>query len=457
MNRVLNGEDICEKDECIHAKTKKTKIKITFIIYIFCLIFAPPILPGVNFFIVVSLFSLYKITMKYKNYVGKVIYNSKMHEFSGLLLFAIIYILWTMGLNIFFSGDTFWTNYAITIYRLSILIPLQLVCVTYVICRSRELGYGLKELLLTLIWAGVIQAAIGIGALIYPQFKLLLINIMSHNIGTEIFYRGGGDKFRYFGFSATLLDTFGYGTGILFALSIFLAFKEKSKYLFFALILIVPPTLNSRTGLIIGGLGVIMAIPVLLDNNKIKHNMRVLINVILIIFMGIVGLAILNKISPNTVTWISRGLGSILSFFTGKETEYFEIKDVLFSDRFWTLPEGLRLIFGSGHTAYGIEELGFHSDVGYVNHLWLGGVIGTIFLYLPFIKLYWTAFKASCSNMSKWLVVFLSIAFFVGLIKGDLISYNSGSIITLIICFFIIYTKNSEIRITGGSVCQDYL
>lgn len=424
------------------ATNYRIKLKPSFIIYIFCLVFAPPLIPNLNLLLIITGFSLYKLIFRYKIKTKDVFYKSNMHIFSILLLLVTMYIFFVMGINIIINNVYYFENFAVTVYRLVFLIPAQLICIQYLICRSEELGFSLKEFLLTFIWAGIIQAIIGILALLFPALKELLINIMSNNIGSEVFFRGGGDRFRYFGFAASLLDTFGYGMGILFTLSIFLAFEKNSKYLYLSLILLIPSFLNSRTGLLISAMGFIWSIPLLFNKIRLLKLLKTILRIILLITIGIIGLKILEIVSPLTIEWITRGLMSFSSIFTGHETEYIEVTDILFSDRFWTLPEGLELIFGTGHTAYGISDLGFHSDVGYVNHIWLGGIIGTILLYIPLIVLFIKAHKKA-NRMGQWLVLYLFIAFFVGLIKGDLISYNAGLVTTLAIYFYVIYIEPS--------------
>ncbi|WP_424475222.1 hypothetical protein [Oceanobacillus kimchii] len=425
------------------------KHKIYLVIYLFLIIFAPPVIP-INIVILIASFTLLIILINYRSKAIDMLRASSIKHFILLLAIAVVYILFVIGSNIiFFSGD-YYVNYITSIYRIVILIIMQLICITYVLLFCQKYKLSLRDILVSIVSAGAIQSLIALAALLFPSFKNLLIEVMIINTGSTAFFNENSYSYaytyRYYGFSATLLDTFGYGTGIIAIISVFLAFKYNLGYLILFPICVIAPFLNSRTGLLVILVGLILLLPVLFKRFSLLRIIKVFILTIFAIITSVILYNILTKISPNTVHWVIDGFESIFNFVRGESYDRYSTADNLFSDDFWSLPPDLFFVFGAGHTVYGIKELGFHSDVGYINLLWLGGIIGLILILIPFIYLFIKSLIGSKNNSNIYLVLFIICSFFITMIKADLIGYNSGTILVLLICFSIINNKSQEGR-----------
>lgn len=422
-----------------------TKINWGLVIFLFCAIFAPPFLPYINFLIPTSLFAIYQIIVKYQ---AKIIINLSMKTFFILMLASYFIVFLTMGINALNRGDEFINHYFTVIYRLLILIPLQLICIYYVLLEARKKKLAPADIIKHIIMAGLIQVIIGVIAFLNDSVKLLLIDVMQSNTGSDIYYNlnaySYGFTYRHNGFAATLLDTFGYGTGIIAGLSMIVGFCTKPKYLLFAPILLLAPFLNARTGILIAFLGLILAFKEIFIKISMKKLIYIsIISSVMLVFIFIIGYFI-YRINPNTLLWVYDGFSSLFAFFSGGEVQQYSLADHLFADSFWEFPDTLTgILFGRGHTAYGIRSLiGFHSDVGYVNHIWLTGIFGTIFLYIPYIYIFWSSIKSSISREEKTTTIFFFISFFIMLVKADILGYNSGLFVSLLVSFSIINLNN---------------
>src|SRR5699024_6530651 len=113
----------------------------------------------------------------------------------------------------------------------------------------------------------------------------------------------------------------------------------------------------------------------------------------------------------------------------------------LFSNRFWTFSNSLvKIIFGTGHTVFG-NGFVIQSDVGYVNDVWLFGIVGSILLYISFIYLGSYVLKNSQESLYKILTIGLIVSLFVFQIKGRAFMYSVGTSTILIILFCISYIE----------------
>ncbi|MNC42449.1 hypothetical protein D3C75_912640 [compost metagenome] len=70
----------------------KDKRNISLYIYLFCFIFAPPLVPKINFILIVFLFSLFKLMTSYNGQVTQILEKSKIKMFLQLIMVAYLYI-----------------------------------------------------------------------------------------------------------------------------------------------------------------------------------------------------------------------------------------------------------------------------------------------------------------------------------------------------------------------------
>ncbi len=118
--------------------------------------------------------------------------------------------------------------------------------------------------------------------------------------------------------------------------------------------------------------------------------------------------------------------------------------ELLFRDDFWNLPIGSALVFGTGHSIYGAEGYP-HSDVGYINDLWVGGIVGALILYAAFALLFVKAFKSTKEINIRCLVLFFSVAILVFQVKANAIMFNAGINTILPMLFYICFFTNKKV------------
>lgn len=420
---------------------KSSFSEIGFILYLFCFIFAPPIIPKINLIFIVFAYTILQLIKREGRLINSILFESGIKKYCYFMFFAFTYIVFVMWIGVHVQ-DVGGINYIKTFYRFLLLIPVTVTCVLYIIIRMKELKYDFYDFLHAIIKAGSIQAIISILMFLSPSIKQVLVDIMFANTGDSLTQNLWVYQRRLYAFSNSVLDSFGYGTGIIAVLPFFLAIKKRIIYLIYVPMLLVVPLLNSRTGLIVFFIGVITVIPLYLFKIKfIKLFKTVFVAGVLLFFLNI-GYKIMQEVNPLTTIWIENGISSFLSLFgidNGTvDIGYTESTNNLFSASFWYVPNNIGLIFGTGHNVY--QANGFdHSDVGYINDIWLGGLVGLFLLYFPlFILLIKTALKETQKEI-KYLLFFLFFAFIATNVKGYMINYNVGMAITLSISFAAVY------------------
>lgn len=415
------------------------KIKLPLIIYLFFLMFLPPIIKDINVLLILYIVSFLIILIKYRSRL-KDFFSSKVIRKSFFIFF--IYIIWcilVIVFNAFFYKEFFMYSYLINFYSIFLVVPCIFTCVMFVIFYCDENKIEFNELIKYIIIAGLIQSFIAISALLFPEVKTLLIKIMYYTTGDNLYLHQYNTERRFFGFANNMLDSFGFGTGVLAVLPLFYSVNNSKKWLLTVPFLVAVPLLNSRTGLVIFALGFFIWLIYILRQKKFKNYFSILISIVILTILLVLLVKVFNF---QTINWIIR---DSLSFFTNS----FGTADILFGKGFWVLPEKIfNIIVGKGYiiASYGgmKDVIGLSSDVGYINEIWKSGLIG---LGLLFILLSYLSIKLykNCNKYFKYFVIFLFFSILVANIKFSVLSCNLGLTIFLIL---FVYAFNNKKQIS---------
>lgn len=420
----------------------KKRNELELIIFIFCFLFAPPVIPNFNFIFIVFSYSIIMITIKYRSKLKRMLNIKSIRNIIKIIfIYFCIYIL-SMLINSLIDGEEFINNYLINMYAIVLAFPIIITCSLYLIFRCDELGIDFDNLIQLFIKAGMIQAMIALITLISPAAKNWTISMMYKATGDKLLNTPWLTARRFYGFAHSMLDMFGFGTGILAVLPLYYSAKtKKGLYLLLSPILLIVPALNARSGLIMFALGLIVYYIYMVMKREIKFG-AVLKYFVIIMIIVAMGIYLINIWSPDTLTWIAK---DFKSFILSEDTNNEGTADQLFSKEFWQLPPTIGIIIGTGHNISGYSEYAVegieHSDVGYVNELWKTGIIGSFLLYYFIHYLIKNAVQNSNSNKYKGMFIFFEIAVFVFMIKATIFTYNPGNVIIYTLALMAIYTN----------------
>ena len=416
--------------------------KIYFIFYIFCFLFAPPFINNINLLILLGIYSIVILIFKYpKELISILKTKDFIKVFFLLLIYMFIYFISYAVSSIFFNYDIT-QNLILNFYSIFLSFFITFICSIYVVIKAKEYGYTTEELINCFIMAAVVQLIICLLCLYAPAFRAWTISKMIKENNSRFFTSQWLTERRFYGFSNNLLDLFGFGVGLLSCLSLFNSENSK-KYLIISLLLLIICALNSRTGLIIFALGLIIFVFYKIVNKKIKIY-QFIITSLIIIFSFILSYNIILKLSPNTIDWVKNDIISFVS-----KDDYNGTASIIYNKNFWILPEDYGLLFGKGfsvsaYSQFKVEGIA-HSDCGYINEIWKAGFVGLIiYLCINFFILLKCVKYESNLNM-KWYYIFCLFACLAFMVKGDLIGNNPGNV--LIYTMFVHYLyKNKEVN-----------
>jgi len=282
-----------------------------------------------------------------------------------------------------------------------------------------NIGVSEKNFYKNLFYAILVQLICVLLAFFVPSIKDFFLEIIikyseSETISNAIrVFR----RYRCYGFSSNLFDAFGYTTSILITIVFAVGVsKKQTSYVTFAMIMLIIPLLNARTGLVlcIVGFGVVLCY-----HFNIKTYLKYLV---MAIFVVIIFAGIINRIGGSLKEWINIGIDETILFLTKGDTSsglYGQLfgEDLVFPEDIW---------LGAGASP---EDLGAYTgiDVGYIQCIWRFGILGTVILFFGYINMYRIVYKKCVGTLDKSIVVSTLLIFFIYLIKLYSIQNSSGN------------------------------
>lgn len=411
---------------------KKVNIEVfLYSVIFFFVFFNPPFLPHFSFTIIFTLIAGVYCLFNFHKVLNFLNTKNIKEWICILITFYVFYLCFS-----FYSSFAYnFLTSPITIFFKSLLETTSLMVVTVFLClivfkKNRNIDFFFE----IIIFAGLIESIFGILAFIKPEIKqflngLTIANTRSEKIASSV----ANAYFRNYGIASTLYDTFGFGMSIIALISFYKVLNGKIKYIIYFCMIAFVAVINSRTSIVLIGVGTI-----LLFLTKRSKNKTVLIckcvSALIVIFSVII-LGIYIGEDKGNSQWISKGLEEIRSLLGGKATGTFAILiyDVSFPEKI------SQIIFGIGLTSdYVIDRT---MDVGYFNNIWLFGIIGSMVFYIYLF--YPIAVLKNKRNKIKKLATPIEICMLLFLFKLNLFGYGINTVILTTLLMGILYSLSN--------------
>lgn len=409
---------------------------IFYSIYIFLLVFCPPIVP--RFDVILMAFSAFEIYRKYRNEVLQIVAKSGMLYWTKIMVLLAGYVLLIpLPISAFFYNDVVQPgHYVSLVNRYGLLLAELLICGSYLILELEKNKLTVDDFLKYIFFAGAIESTFSVGALLSPSFKQILLTIMYINTGDGMYRNSYLVDTRLYGFSNTLLDLFGLGISVIASVCFVYGVFKNKRYILLSIYIVIATAINSRTGLVLYCVCVLVTIMYLVLGGNIKG---ILFGIVAIL----IGINLFNYIMSSdfidetTKYWVTSGIDSVFEVLESGGTDSGSLS-VLLQDSWWELPGGARVIIGTGHSRY-LAQGYSHTDVGYVNEIWAFGMIGAAFLYLSIVRLIFMSIDGYKNYMATGIGIIILVEYIVFNIKAVSLGYNPGATAIFLILFVMKY------------------
>lgn len=297
-------------------------------------------------------------------------------------------------------------------------ILVQIIHAIIIIDVLKMLGYTKDGMIKFLLNLALIQGIICIIMVIIPEFKNIALNLYYLGREENIFI----SRMRIYGISGDYTFFTPIYHGLLAAVAAIYAVLKSNKYLIYIPFILIAIILNGRFGLGVFIVGTFVGYLWLF----MKRKQRLKIIQYTATFFIVLGIAIylLKIINPYTYAWIQSGFESTVNLIMHGELED-NYKYLAGSHAY--LPDGVSLIVGEGHRVYAEHgtSRGYNSsDIGYVNDLFMGGIIYIIILYGSVFIFVLNKFNRKVNNdadyyINKILPIILIITLILSNYKGE--------------------------------------
>lgn len=436
---------------------KKNSINKCIYIYLFITIFEPS-LPQIPLIYVQGIISFiyilfFRILKQNRVDLGIVKYSGIMSYFCFLCLMWL-WLSLSQLIDIMISSGTFITstNWIKSTNQLIILSLCEFLNIDIIILYLKNKNYTINDLFDMLIKVGALQGLLSIISFCIPAVRLAFLKL------------SGGDGYnswllarRGYGLSFSLLDGFGFGMGLIAGIAI-LKFKLRDLrnvllQIVEIFLIVFSIAINSRTGLIIASVAFLLK---LCFSNNLKS---ILIKIpIVMLAIGIILQALIPIINAGigssniNINWICSDIGGLIKALVPSadiNTSLTQAQST--SNPYYNnltrieYPQGtFQLLFGKGWQVYYGSQIGYRSDNGFVNMIWMFGIFGTV-IYFAY------NFIIILKN-SNWLdnntiiLIFTFIALVMYSFKGRPFGYSAGIVVFYIVIFCFMYLNSKKDR-----------
>lgn len=353
------------------------KTNIFVLLGMFCIIYYPPILSNVNVMHIVGLISIFYLLINIgytKSFLSKRIW---LKLYLGFLIIAV-YILLISTLN---SNPI--SEVANSVYFMFDVLPFSLVLCIY----GKKNNVTIKDYINIMFLCGIVQALLALLAFVFPVVQEYFVaRLVEYGYASQFTYLS---KYRIYGYAAGLT----FATPVLQTiLALMIVFREEGKkhidYLLAGL-LFFSAVINARVSIVL----LLVGIVVFVFWGNLSTSKKIIISgsvVLLSISFFVLLLPQIEKYSSNTYSWIIEGVNEIKALFVGNRMNSAYVGYVINPEK-WRLPEKMiNVFFGEGHITTGMQLLhGYSSDIGYINDIWLGGIVYVFFTYLFYLRQMW--------------------------------------------------------------------
>lgn len=365
----------------------KVRISIFVIVVLYLYIYNPILRSGLAFGTVLYILSFiyaisnFSIVIRYLNYCKKEI------------LLSILITVYIGLVCIFIGIDDFALLKIMILWILfSTIVPIFIVRV--VLSCNKKIFF--EDIILDV---GFLASIISCFALFSPSFNNFLRNIQQ-----DISNSGGlfleQMSFRGFGFAHYLTSSYGFVQGLFASLCLLKIDKKHKRYILYFLTISLSVIINARTGMF----PIAMTILYFLLSSFARFEIK---NIVLIVLLGGLSYFALFKVLdtfPDLHDFFFDFFEQLYLMFID---ENYELENSAYSKMLVFPDTTSGLIFGEGHDIFGETHV-ISSDIGYVNQIFIGGILFVSGLLLYQIIFFYKLIKRSTEKVFPT-IFFLSI------------------------------------------------
>jgi len=386
------------------------------------------------------------IVMGKKSFAMKsIMRQSQVQSMTKFFLVMSCYLILVNSIDVVIDGSKEVSETRLRCFnQLFFLTIFQFGFVIFLLKKYRERNYNFEDSLNLLIQVGLLQGICAIAAFLLPPVRSLFLLFGDQALSSNEFFM----ERRGYGFSMTLIDTFGYGLGLIAGYILLFKWNKENKiYLIISLILILfTIAVNARTGILVFLVAII---------TKLLYGATFGKFILRFLLFLVIALAVMRFLPPilekgttsdnPTISWICLSFYSIFEV-VGSNSSNVDVEELDFLSSFVKMPtNAFEYVFGAGHYVYDTKQsLGFRTDIGYLNMFWEFGVLGSAIILIVMLRFMIKPLFMTKDVSLKRIALFNTICYFILLVKAILIGFNPGVFVNYLVTFSLYYFLSEE-------------
>ena len=366
--------------------------------------------------------------------------KSLLYALGGFIPFLIYFIMIMIPRII--TGADKRGLYLSSFFNTTTAIVFVGVSTAFLIVLSENNKIDSRNLMKFFIMVGMIQLVFVVFSYLIPSVQTVLNNFVINYSKNDITAQNvRKTSFRVYGFSGYFFDYMGLISSIIISIAFLKGIAEnKVKYVSMAVMMLIIPLLNARTGIILSAFGMITVIffyfPKLSSKKVTKWCALALVFALMLVLFFL-------SLPTGMQEWILDGFTSTSNI--GEDNKDAGVYGQILGNDF-VFPDGLGLLFGVGGRP---ESFGFfdktnnYIDSGYVQCIWRFGLIGTILLIAGIASVYIQMYRSK-NPMIKNMGLVFAIIVMLYLFKGYIVTVNGANFILISFPAMIIYEKSER-------------
>lgn len=417
--------------------TMKIKLKQVFLfLYLFYFMYAPSIGNGTSLLFTNYMLSIillaFVLLIECRKVAGKVLCQLQNRRialfFIGIVMASVYYMSRVLTSRVYYQGIEdlrIVQNGIVFVYLIHALVIVSIF---------KNWKYSFEDAWKFIFRVASLQGVICVLMFLVPSFKnianIIFANYSGFRVGDYIMLT------RIYGLSCDYTYGMPLIHGVLSAVCFYFALERGKNYFFYFPFLFLVAVLNSRTGLFLGVFGVFLSFVFYFSKHRLsKRTAKLIITIVLA--AGAILLVLCSN--PFTYQFLSALFQEIYEFvFRGNKvgtTEYLLESHLFF-------PEGMEFVFGRGHRVYGeaAKQAGYMaSDIGFVNDMFMGGLIycgilyGTIFFFI---------LRKTKNLTIRFIQFLLAASWMIANIKGQVTVNYSFSVLMVLMVAMVTFLED---------------
>lgn len=399
-------------------------------IYAFYIIYRPNLSVWVGNISILYLLTVIIYLLLFFRHRSKIIKVFNNRYIGSLTLFVIISLIYLLIFSLIL-------NQTFNSYGVRVLINILFIVFPNVLFISLELlnkNYSLQDFIQFILNIGLIQSFIAIIMFFSPELRSIAMEsyLASAQSKTEAIF-----NYRIYGFSSDYTFSMqlfqGFLIGIAFICTVFIS----KKFILYIPFFVISSIFNGRSGVIISLISILIVFILIFIK---KRNFKSMVLTIIIPLISIILFQMIMKFtqlfSKSTYGWINRLIYETEQFLKGNLVGTYR---ALFDDMLF-FPKGVELIVGTGERVFGSNIANLQSDIGYVNDIFIGGILFLVIFYVPF---FWFLLAKHNTDYFNFAISLFSIIFIlISNYKGEILRPNVLIYGILLMKFYSILVSN---------------